>query len=505
MRCLHASWLALLPEAVRNNLIDSLTPHEALALLHDWPFWARSNQLPPKGRWRVWLLLAGRGFGKTRTGAELIRARVAARTARRLALVAPTAADARDVMVEGESGILAISPWWDRPRYEPSKRRLTWPNGAIATFYSADEPERLRGPQHDAAWCDELASWRYPEAWDMLMFGLRLGADPRVVVTTTPRPTTLIRALVADPAVAVTRGTTYENRPNLAPDFIDQIVRKYQGTRLGRQEIDAEILDDVPGGLWKRGIIEARRTSTSPPLARVVVAIDPAATSGGCRRDRDHIAGKDGEGHGWVLADLSGRYPPSEWAKTAVTAYTASRRPGRRRSQQWRRHGRGDAAGGRPEPGRYARSERRAARSPGPNRWRHSMSRAECIISAPSRNSRTRCSARSATGQGGRVLARPGRCVGLGVDRPIGRANGRRGNLRLLSAATPKGEAGPAGEPAASIERSPSVTLLVKDANTTVQSLSTEVDSNGSLVPVHAPAATARALRRRSTAQRRCR
>jgi phage terminase large subunit-like protein len=309
---------------VRNSLIDSLTPEEALALLYDWPFWARSNQLPPKGKWRVWLLLAGRGFGKTRTGAELIRARVAARTARRLALVAPTAADARAVMVEGESGILAISPYWDRPRYEPSKRQLTWPNGAIATFYSADEPERLRGPQHDAAWCDELTSWRYPEAWDMLMFGLRLGKDPRVVVTTTPRPTTLLRALVADPAVAVTRGTTYENRPNLAPDFIDQIVRKYEGTRLGRQEIEAEILDDVPGGLWKRGIIEAARARAAPPLLRIVVAIDPAVTSGAEADETGIIvAGKDTDGHGWVLADLSGRYPPTEWAKTVVAAYYA--------------------------------------------------------------------------------------------------------------------------------------------------------------------------------------
>jgi phage terminase large subunit-like protein len=321
---LHVDWLASFPEAVRNDLIDSLTPDEALALLYDWPLWARSNQLPPKGRWRIWLLLAGRGFGKTRTGAELIRARVAARTARRLALVAPTAADARGVMVEGESGILAISPWWDRPHYEPSKRQLTWPNGAIATFYSADEPERLRGPQHDAAWCDELTSWRYPEAWDMLMFGLRLGEDPRVVVTTTPRPTTLLRALVADPAVAVTRGTTYENRPNLAPDFIHQIVRKYQGTRLGRQEIDAEILDDVPGGLWKRGVIEAARVRTAPALLRIVVAVDPAATSGAAADETGIIiAGKDSDGHGWVLADLSGRYPPTEWAKTVVAAYHA--------------------------------------------------------------------------------------------------------------------------------------------------------------------------------------
>jgi phage terminase large subunit-like protein len=324
VRCLHASWLASLPAALRDSFVGALSPDEASALLYDWPFWARPNQLPPKGGWRVWLLLAGRGFGKTRTGAELVRARVATRTARRLALVAPTAADARSVMVEGESGILAISPRWDRPRYEPSRRRLTWPNGAVATHYSADEPERLRGPQHDAAWCDELTSWRYPEAWDMLMFGLRLGGDPRVVVTTTPRPTKLLRALVEDPAVAVTRGTTYENRPNLAPDFLDQIVRKYEGTRLGRQEIEAEILDDVSGGLWNRGIIEAARVRVAPPLARIVVAIDPAATSGGAADETGIIvAGKDFDGHGWVLADLSGRYRPTEWAKTAVAAYRA--------------------------------------------------------------------------------------------------------------------------------------------------------------------------------------
>jgi phage terminase large subunit-like protein len=253
---LRAGWLASLPEPTRRELAAALSPADARALLYDWPFWARPAQLPPQGNWRIWLLLAGRGFGKTRTGAELIRARVAASTARRLALVAPTAADARNVMVEGESGILAISPPWDRPRYEPSKRRLTWPNGAIATLYSADEPERLRGPQHDATWCDELASWRYPEAWDMLMFGMRLGPDPRAVVTTTPRPTKLIRTLIADPTAVVTRGSTYENRANLAPAFLDQIIRKYEGTRLGRQEIEAELLDDVPGALWTRGIID---------------------------------------------------------------------------------------------------------------------------------------------------------------------------------------------------------------------------------------------------------
>jgi phage terminase large subunit-like protein len=323
---LPAARLAPLPEPAKIDLPAVLSPAEARALLYDWSFWARPGQLPPAGNWRVWLLLAGRGFGKTRTGAELVRARVAAWTARRLALVAPTAADARDVMVEGESGILAISPPWDRPRYEPSKRRLTWPNGAIATLYSADEPERLRGPQHDATWCDELGSWRYPEAWDMLMLGLRLGSDPRVVVTTTPRPTKLIRTLLADPTAVVTRGSTYENRTNLAPAFLQQIIRRYEGTRLGRQELEAEILDDVPGALWTRGVIEASRASAAPTLIRVVVAIDPAVTSS---EDSDEtgiiVVGRDGQGRGWVLADASGRYPPAEWAKTAIAAYHSHR------------------------------------------------------------------------------------------------------------------------------------------------------------------------------------
>lgn len=326
MRCSHAGWLASLPEVLRNELISALTPAQAGALLHDWSFWARPSQLPPDGDWRVWLLLAGRGFGKTRTGAELMRARAIARTARRLALVAPTAGDARDVMVEGESGILAISPPWERPRYEPSKRRLTWPNGATATLFSADEPERLRGPQHDTAWCDELASWRYPEAWDMLMFGLRLGTDPRVVVTTTPRPTTLLRELIIDPSVVVTRGTTYDNRSNLAPSFLGQVVRKYQGTRLGRQELDAELLEDAPGALWTRGIIEGTRARAAPPLIRVVVAIDPAVTA---TDEADEtgiiVAGRDSYGHAWVLADTSGRYQPIEWARTAISAYRAHR------------------------------------------------------------------------------------------------------------------------------------------------------------------------------------
>jgi predicted phage terminase large subunit-like protein len=324
VRCLHAAWLASLPAALRNDLVARLSPEQAQTLLHDWTFWARGKQLPPPGGWRVWLLLAGRGFGKTRTLAESVREAVESGRARRVALVAPTAADARDVVVEGESGILATAPPWNRPIYEPSKRRLTWPNGAIATTYSADEPERLRGPQHDFAVCDELAAWRYPEAFDQLMFGLRLGADPRAVVATTPKPTTIIRRLLADPTVAVTRGTTYDNRANLAPAFLEQIVRRYEGTRLGRQELLAELLDDVPGALWTRDSIERARLGRGmqPDLSRIVVAIDPAATSG---EDADEtgiiVAGRDHAGHGYVLGDLSGRFAPTEWARRAIAAY----------------------------------------------------------------------------------------------------------------------------------------------------------------------------------------
>ena len=331
MNSLHASSLALLPETLRNELIWSLPRDKAMKLKYEWPYRARPEQLPPSGDWRVWLLLAGRGFGKTRSGAELVRARIGAHTARRIALVAPTAADARNVMVEGESGLLAIAPAGERPHYEPSKRRLTWSNGAIATTYSADEPERLRGPQHDFAWCDEVGAWRYPAAWDMLMFGLRLGPDPRAVVTTTPRPTKLIRALLADSNVVVSRGATAANGANLAPAFLDRIVRRYQGTRLGRQELDGELLDDMPGALWRHDMIEAGRIGAPaeprrPDLTRIVVAIDPAAASGDDADETGIVtAGRDREGHGYVLADASGHYAPAEWARAAIAAWRAHR------------------------------------------------------------------------------------------------------------------------------------------------------------------------------------
>ena len=308
----------------RDRILTSLTDEEAQLLLWDWRFWARPDQLPPEGPWDTWLILTGRGWGKTRTGAEWVRAGVERGEFRRVALVAATAADARDVMVEGPSGILACSPPWNRPDYEPSKRRLTWPNGAIAITYSADEPRRLRGPQHDAAWADELAAWRFEDAWDQLQFGLRMGQRPQVVVTTTPRPIPLIRDLISDPTTRVTRGTLFDNLANLAPSAVAKLRRKYEGTRLGRQELNGEVLDDTPGALWTLGQIDALRVVQAPALSRIVVAIDPAVTS---HQDSDEtgivVAGLGArDRHGYALEDASQtQASPDAWMRVAVEAY----------------------------------------------------------------------------------------------------------------------------------------------------------------------------------------
>lgn len=307
------------------SLTDGLTDIEVTALLYDWRTWAREKQLPPDHlAWSVWLILAGRGFGKTRTGVEVVRDRVERNLCGRIALVAPTAGDARDVMVEGESGILACSRPSFMPLYEPSKRRITWPNGAIATLYSADEPERLRGPQHDFAWCDEMASWRYLMAWDMLMFGLRLGHNPQAVITTTPKPLKILRELMKDPGTALTSGSTFENAENLAASFIDKIKKKYENTRLGQQELYAMILDDNPGALWNRRMIESARLQEAPfkKFDRVVVAVDPNATAG---EDSDEcgiiVAARRGD-HAYILADVTpGAVKPDVWGKAAVSAY----------------------------------------------------------------------------------------------------------------------------------------------------------------------------------------
>lgn len=313
--------LALLPEQERTKILNSFSNERLNLLKYDWEFWGRPNQLEPPGDWKIWLILAGRGWGKTRTGAEFVLKKIR-EGYRRIALVAPTAADARDVMVEGESGILAISPPWDMPNYEPSKRRITWNNGAIATLYAAERPDRLRGPQHDLFWADELATWKYIETWDMLMFGLRLGDNPMGIVTTTPRPIKLLKELIKEKNTHTTKGSTYENRGNLASVFFEKIITKYEGTRLGRQEIDAEILDDNPNALWSRANIEDNKVTKHPALRRIVVAIDPATTDNETSDETGIIvAGLGVDGKGYVLDDLSLKDSPHGWGKQAVTGY----------------------------------------------------------------------------------------------------------------------------------------------------------------------------------------
>lgn len=317
-----AEWIASLSVLDRQQCLSGLSDAEAAIALYEWSFWARKGQVEPSGDWRVWLLLAGRGFGKTRTGAEWIRSRVDHGSARRIALVAPTPADARDVMVEGESGLIHTSPPWNRPTFEPSKRRVTWPNGAQATIYSGHEPDQLRGPQHDTAWADELASWQYArETWDNLQFGMRLG-DPKTCVTTTPKPIKLLRELLHAPHTHVTTGSTYDNATNLPAAFFEQIVQKYEGTSLGEQELYAKLLDEAPGALLARKVIDAGRITDAPPFKRIVVAIDPAATDNPESSETGIIVAAMGDnGHGYVVKDLSGRFSPDTWARRAVMAY----------------------------------------------------------------------------------------------------------------------------------------------------------------------------------------
>lgn len=265
--------------------------------------------------------MAGRGYGKTRTGAETCREWVR-HGHHYVNMIGATADDARDIMVQGESGILAICPTWERPEYKPSQRKLCWPNGAESLIFTADEPERLRGKQHAKLWADELAAWRYPESWDQAKFGLRLGKHPQAIITTTPRPTQLVRDIIADPATVVTRGNTADNRDNLPDSFFDAILRKYEGTRLGRQEIDGELLDDNPGALFKRADIDRSRVVIAPPMKRIVVSIDPAVTSNADSDDTGIVvAGIDADGQGYILADLTLHASPEGWAQAAVKAY----------------------------------------------------------------------------------------------------------------------------------------------------------------------------------------
>ena len=307
-----------LPKEVREQRIAALSDAEIEALRYDWQFWGRPEQFAPQTDWTYWFVMAGRGFGKTRTGAEWVREQV--RHFPLVNLIGATADDARDVMIKGESGILAICPKDERPRYIDSE--LRWPNGAKSLVFTADEPDRLRGKQHMKLWADELAAWRYPDAWDQAMFGLRLGRHPQAIITSTPKPTKIIQELLKDRATIVTRGSTYDNRDNLAPSFFAKIISKYEGTRLGRQELNAEVLDDMPGALWRRSDIDNARVKASPDLVRVVVAIDPAvSTSEGSDETGIVAAGKGVDGRFYVLDDRSGKFTPDGWGREAVALY----------------------------------------------------------------------------------------------------------------------------------------------------------------------------------------
>jgi phage terminase large subunit-like protein len=322
-----AQIFANLSDKEQEAYLAGLTPAARAALKYNWEFWARPNQREPEGDWTTWLILAGRGFGKTRTGAEWVNSNVRAGKAKHIALVAETAPDARDVMVLGPAGIVSVAPPDFKPIYYPSKRLVEWPNGAQALLFNAVEPDQLRGPQFDLAWCDELAKWRYAqETWDMLQMGLRLGEHPRQIVTTTPRPIPVVRRLVNDTSCYVTRGRTYDNAANLASNFLRQVEERYGNTRLGRQELEGEILDDMPGALWNRDMLDGNRKPEAPELDRIIVAVDPAATSGEDADETGIVAvgiarDEDGYQRGYVLADRSLRGSPDEWAKAAVQLY----------------------------------------------------------------------------------------------------------------------------------------------------------------------------------------
>lgn len=310
-----------------------------IRLNNDFAVFAHRHQAPPaygnSGRpWTTWLMLGGRGAGKTRLGAEWVRAAVhgtppyAGQRCLNVALVGETGHDVREVMIEGPAGILRVSPRHERPQWTPTRRRLEWPNGAVALAFSAEDPEQLRGPQFDAAWCDELAKWRHVDAtFDMLQFGLRMGDRPRQLVTTTPRPIALIKRLLADPRTAVTRASTHANAAFLSPAFLDEVLARYAGTRLGRQEIDGEIIEDRTDALWTRAMIEAARVPKAPPLLRLVIGVDPPGSARpGSNACGIVAAGIADNGTIYVLADATvHQFAPHGWASAVVALFNRLR------------------------------------------------------------------------------------------------------------------------------------------------------------------------------------
>ncbi len=319
------------------KIIANLSERDIDFMLSDWLSWARPDQLPPAMAqsglaWTIWLILGGRGAGKTRTGAEWVRGMALGQLPfspepiGRIALIGETQADVRDVMIEGVSGILAVHRRDERPQWQASRRRLEWPNGAVAQSFSAEDPDALRGPQFGAAWLDELAKWRRAEeTFDMLQFGLRLGQTPRQTITTTPRPVPLLKRLMKDPATALSRASTRSNAYHLAPSFLDAIVKRYAGTRLGRQELDGECIDERGDALWSRMVLEQCREDAQslPPMQRIVLAIDPPVSSS---RHADRcgliVAGLDANQIVHVLHDATmAQVRPHVWAARAAALY----------------------------------------------------------------------------------------------------------------------------------------------------------------------------------------
>ena len=317
---------------LRSLFLEDLDEEALQQLRHDWPIWARLKQRPPISDWRTWLLLGGRGAGKTRTGAEWLKGVALAdphypgNSGGRIALVGTSFDDMKDVMVEGESGLLAIHAKADRPQWISSRRELIWKNGTIGKLFSAADPEGLRGNQFGAAWCDEICKWsRLEQTWDMLQFCLRLGHHPRQVVTTTPKPLKLLKRLIEEPTTITVRSTTSENANNLADGFLDYVENIYAGTRLGRQELDGEIVEQNEHALWKREQIEINRIDEMPELNRIVIAVDPPATSGSKSAACGIIAaGLMADGRCCVIADKTlPQATPDRWAAQAVALYHA--------------------------------------------------------------------------------------------------------------------------------------------------------------------------------------
>lgn len=307
-----------------DQLLAQLDHDELEALKFDWSIWARRSQLPPNGDWTTWLLLGGRGAGKTRAGAEWVRASAMAQKPKSpIALVGETLADARAVMVEGHSGLMSIHPTIERPSFHRARNELEWPNGAIARLYSAADPESLRGPQFASAWCDEVCKWGHAdETWDMLQFCMRLGERPQQLVTTTPKPMKLLKRIIDDPMTRVSNVKTQDNRKNLAPAFLNHIVGQYRGTSLGRQELEGELLQSADDALWSRQLIDLNRVATAPELERIVVAVDPPVTSHDKSDSCGIVVAGLFEESVYVLADATiSKASPLKWARKVVELY----------------------------------------------------------------------------------------------------------------------------------------------------------------------------------------